>query len=71
MPNSCSAVRVLTSGSRSIHGNIALLVFQLPGIEAFVVLKFRIVVAFVEVLEDRREDLGRLFREKYPLAGRF
>ena len=38
-------------------------VFELPGVFAFVVQEFGVVVAFVEVFEDGGEDFGDFFGE--------
>ena len=43
--------------------------FKLPRISAFVVQKARIVVAFVEVLEDGGEDFGQFFWEIDSFGG--
>lgn len=38
-------------------------ILQFPSVAAFVMQQARIVVAFVEVFEDRGEDLRDLFRQ--------
>ena len=45
--------------------------FQLPGISPLVVLETRVVVAFVEVLEDGGEDLGEFFGQVDSFGGGF
>ncbi len=44
-------------------------VLQLPGIPTLIVLKAREIVAFVEVFEDRREDLREFFGKADSLGG--
>ena len=38
-------------------------IFQFPCISAFVVEETGVVIPFVQILEDRREDLGGFVRE--------
>lgn len=43
---------------------------QLPGVATLVLHEAREVVALVEILQDRAEDLGFLIRQRNPLGGR-
>ena len=70
MPDGCCAILGPTAVV-TVHGDILVLVFQLPGIKTFVVQKFGVVVAFVQVFKHGRKDFRRFLGEKDPLAGRF
>ncbi len=59
------AARVVDGRFRVVLGGH----FELPGVAALVVQEARVVVAFVEVLEDGGEDFGALFGEGDALGG--
>lgn len=57
MPDSYCAV-LCPTGAAAIHRNIFVLIFQLPGVQSFVVQEFRVIVAFVKIFKDGRKDFG-------------
>lgn len=45
-------------------------IFEVPAVALLVILHARVVVALIEILEDRREDFRFLIRKIDPLVGR-